>query len=172
MVRWPRSGSSSTEQAVEVDSDAGSLLDALRDGLGVRSPKDGCSPQGQCGCCTVWVDGQARVACVTPVARVVGRRVTTVEGLDAGVRDRWAGALCAAGGSQCGFCTPGIVMRLAAQPTPLTDGAARQALLAHLCRCTGWQTILEACAVAAALGDPTAVAPPAASPTRDRRCSR
>ena len=129
---------------VSVDASLGSLLDALRDGLGVHSPKDGCSPQGQCGCCTVWVDRQARVACVTPVTRVAGRAVTTVEGLDADVRDRWADALCATGGSQCGFCTPGIIMRLAALAEPIADAAARQALLAHLCRCTGWQTILEA----------------------------
>ena len=72
---------------VEVPAD-GSLLDALRESLGIRTAKDGCSPQGQCGCCTVWVDGQPRVACVTPVARVRGRTVTTVDGLpDA---DRWA----------------------------------------------------------------------------------
>jgi aerobic-type carbon monoxide dehydrogenase small subunit (CoxS/CutS family) len=131
-------------RAAAVKADGGSLLDALRDGLGVHSPKDGCSPQGQCGCCTVWVDGQARVACVTPVARVAGRSVTTVEGLAPAVRERWAGSLCATGGSQCGFCTPGIVMRLAALPAPIADVAARQALLAHLCRCTGWQTILDA----------------------------
>jgi xanthine dehydrogenase small subunit len=132
--------------AVEVAAD-GSLLDALRDGLGVRSPKDGCAPQGQCGCCTVWVDGQPRVSCVTPVARVAGRAVTTVEGLGDGLGERWADALCATGGSQCGFCTPGILMRLAALPTPVADGAARQALLAHVCRCTGWQTILDAAAL-------------------------
>ena len=67
--------------SVHVPADAGSLLDALRDHLNVRTVKDGCSPQGQCGCCTVWVDGQARVACVTPVARVAGRQVTTLDGL-------------------------------------------------------------------------------------------
>ena len=68
---------------VEVHDDRGtSLLDALREQLQCRSVKDGCSPQGQCGCCTVWVDGGARVACVTPVRRVAGRSVTTVEGLN------------------------------------------------------------------------------------------
>ncbi len=61
---------------VEVVDDGCTLLEALRDRLGERSPKDGCSPQGQCGCCTVLVDGQARVACVTPLARVAGRSVT------------------------------------------------------------------------------------------------
>ena len=131
---------------VEVEADGCSLLEALRDRLGVRGPKDGCSPQGQCGCCTVWVDGQPRVACVTPVARVAGRTVTTIDGLPEA--DAWAEQLCAGGGSQCGFCTPGIVMRLAAlEPAQRQDGGAvRQALLAHLCRCTGWAPIIDAAA--------------------------
>jgi len=121
----------------------GTLLDSLREVLGVSSVKDGCSPQGQCGCCTVWVDGQARVSCVTPVARVQGRRVTTVEGLaDA---DRWATSFCDRGGSQCGFCTPGIIMRAAAldEAKRVAPDSVRQAMLAHLCRCTGWQPIVE-----------------------------
>lgn len=126
-----------------VDDDGCSLLEALRDRLGVRSAKDGCSPQGQCGCCTVWVDGAPRVACVTPVGRVAGKHVTTVEGLDNA--EVWASALCASGGSQCGFCTPGIVMRLAALGEASSDPVAvEKALLAHLCRCTGWGSILEA----------------------------
>src|SRR6185437_5733192 len=90
-----------------------SLLDALREQLRCRSVKDGCSPQGQCGCCTVWIDGAARVACVTAVRRVAGRSVTTVEGLQPELRDRWVGAFTAVGASQCGFCTPGILLRLA-----------------------------------------------------------
>lgn len=118
-------------RAVEVADDGASLLEVLRDRLGERTPKDGCSPQGQCGCCTVWVDGAPRVACVTPARRVAGRRVTTLSGLPA--RDEWAARLVATGGSQCGFCTPGIIMRLAAGGN----------LAAHLCRCTGWQTISE-----------------------------
>jgi aerobic-type carbon monoxide dehydrogenase small subunit (CoxS/CutS family) len=130
---------------VAVADDAGSLLDVLRDQLGVRSVKDGCSPQGQCGCCTVLVDGAARVACVTPARRVAGREVTTLEGLVPADRDAWADAFCATGASQCGFCTPGIIMRLHA----LADRSApavEQALLAHLCRCTGWRTIIDAAA--------------------------
>ena len=143
---------------VSVEADGASLLEALRDRLGVRGPKDGCSPQGQCGCCTVWVDGQPRVACVTPVARVAGRTVTTVDGLpDAGA---WAQRLCASGGSQCGFCTPGIIMRLAAlEPARRTDDGVRQALLAHLCRCTGWQTVVEAAVAPTAGGHDDAAAP-------------
>lgn len=145
-------------------ADGISLLDALREELGCRSVKDGCSPQGQCGCCTVWVDGAPRVSCVTPVRRIAGRQVTTLEGVDEARRDRWAAAFVAHGASQCGFCTPGIVMRLAAleegavRPVPRRDIEA--ALRAHLCRCTGWQSIVEAAAdaLAATAGD-TACSP-------------
>jgi aerobic-type carbon monoxide dehydrogenase small subunit (CoxS/CutS family) len=131
---------------VEVEDRDGSLLDVLREQLGVRSVKDGCSPQGQCGCCTVLVDGAPRVSCVTPARRINGRAVTTLDGLDAAQRDAWGEALCATGGSQCGFCTPGIVMRLEALRAKGGGdrGAVEQALLAHLCRCTGWRTILDA----------------------------
>ncbi|HZT67117.1 MAG TPA: 2Fe-2S iron-sulfur cluster-binding protein [Acidimicrobiales bacterium] len=147
-------------RSFEVADDGASLLEVLRDRLGFRTPKDGCSPQGQCGCCTVWVDGAPRVACVTPARRVAGRSVTTVDGLDPAVRDRWAGAFAAAGASQCGFCTPGIVMRLAGLEarhgrTPSSEEAA-SALIAHLCRCTGWRTILDACSLAAGDPDPWA----------------
>lgn len=129
-------------EQVQVPS-TGSLLDSLRESLGIRSVKDGCSPQGQCGCCTVWVDGQPRVSCVTPVARVRGRAVTTIEGLaDA---ESWAASFSDRGGSQCGFCTPGIIMRAAALSDEKRSSpeAVRQAMLAHLCRCTGWQPIVE-----------------------------
>ena len=138
--------------------ESASLLDALRSAVGNRSVKDGCSPQGQCGCCTVLVDGQPRVSCVTPVRRVRGRAVTTIVGLDEA--SRWADAISATGGSQCGFCTPGIIVRLAAlerKHGSLTPTTVRDALKAHLCRCTGWQTIVEA-----------AVQMPVGRPTRDR----
>src|SRR5438128_3330047 len=128
---------------VEVADDGGSLLEVLRDRLGVRSPKDGCSPQGQCGCCTVLVDGAPRVACVTPARRVAGRSITTIDGLARDERARWADAFCATGASQCGFCTPGIILRLAALRAKGSDDVDG-ALLAHLCRCTGWRTIGEA----------------------------
>ena len=134
----------------------GSLLDALRDELGLRSVKDGCSPQGQCGCCTVWVDGKPRVACVTPVVRVAGRVVTTIEGLaDA---HHWAEAFCDSGGSQCGFCTPGIIMRAAAldREQRASSELVGNAMLAHVCRCTGWHPIVEAIA---SVGSPRRSAP-------------
>jgi xanthine dehydrogenase small subunit len=131
---------------VEVADAGESLLEVLRDRLGLKAAKDGCSPQGQCGCCTVWVDGAPRVACVTPARRVAGRQVTTLEGLDPAARHAWAEAFVSAGASQCGFCTPGIVMRLAhlGHPGALGRQEVERALLAHLCRCTGWRTIVEA----------------------------
>ncbi len=110
------------------------------------------------------MDGAPRVACVTPVRRLVGREITTLEGLPDADRQAWAGALVASGGSQCGFCTPGIVMRLAALDGPVTDDRLDQSLLAHLCRCTGWQTIREA---AHDVLDPPLVSGPEAGPRRD-----
>src|SRR5579862_8579745 len=124
-----------TSVAVDADVERGeTLLNLLRERLGIVSAKDGCAPQGQCGCCTVLVDGEPRVACVTPAARVDGRSVTTVEGLPAADRDRLASSFVASGGSQCGFCTPGIVMRVSGTRVRDLD----RALGAHLCRCTGW----------------------------------
>jgi len=141
-------------EAVEVPAE-GTLLDALRDHLGRRSLKDGCSPQGQCGCCTVLVDGVARVACVTPARRMAGRQITTLDGLDDALLDRLVTAFEATGASQCGFCTPGIVTRLvglARRGVP-TESQVRTALGAHLCRCTGLQSIVDAALRAL---DPTA----------------
>lgn len=138
---------------MSVPDDGGTLLGALRDHLAVRVVKDGCSPQGQCGCCTVLVDDAPRVSCVTPVRRVRGRTVTTSAGLSDEERARWVAAFLATGASQCGFCTPGIVCRLVGHERrghELDEVAVDKALAAHLCRCTGWQTIYEAVAVAAA----------------------
>ena len=133
---------------VNVADPALTLLDVVRETAGVRSVKDGCSPQGQCGCCTVLVDGRARVACVTPARRVRGRDVRTIDGLPTAERDRWARAFDAVGGSQCGFCTPGIICRFSALAARGADhrdrAAAARALAAHLCRCTGWQPIIDA----------------------------
>ena len=132
---------------VEVDIANGeSLLSVLRERVGITTVKDGCAPQGQCGCCTVLVDGDARVSCVTPAERVAGRAVTTLAGLGVDVFQPLADAFVATGGSQCGFCTPGILVRLAALSAKGKTARADldRALAAHLCRCTGWQTIYEA----------------------------
>ena len=108
------------------------------------------------------VDGAARVACVTPARRVAGREITTLAGLDAPLRQAWAEAFCATGASQCGFCTPGIILRLESLRRRSPGADPRNALAAHLCRCTGWQTILEAADVMAS------GAGPGAGPPRDR----
>lgn len=135
---------------VEVVDESASLLEVLRDQFGLTSVKDGCSPQGQCGCCTVLVDGDPRVSCVTPARRVADRSVETLEGLDPDACAAWGAAFCSTGGSQCGFCTPGIVVRLEGLRRKGGDLTSRpvvdRALAAHLCRCTGWQTIVEAAA--------------------------
>jgi xanthine dehydrogenase small subunit len=146
-------------RAVTVHHDGASLLAALRDELGVRSPKDGCSPQGQCGCCTVLVDGVARVACVTAVKRVAGRSIVTSDGLDPGVVTPLVTRFGAAGASQCGFCTPGILCRLAGLGPEPSVARVESALLAHLCRCTGWRGIVDAA---------TGASPPSAGPLAAR----
>ena len=155
---------------VVVPDDGLTLLDVLRDVCGITSVKDGCSPQGQCGCCTVLVDGQPRVSCVTPVRRVNARRITTLDGFSPEVRARWVAAFAATGASQCGFCTPGIICRFeglrAKDAAHENRDAAAKALQAHLCRCTGWQTIVDAWSAF-----PTVEAHDSVSEAADRRAS-
>jgi CO/xanthine dehydrogenase Mo-binding subunit/aerobic-type carbon monoxide dehydrogenase small subunit (CoxS/CutS family) len=151
---------------VEAAADHEHLLAALRDELGVLSAKDGCSPTGQCGCCTVLVDGKARVSCQTSMGKAEGSDVVTLEGIDPAERGRMSETFAAHGALQCGFCTPGILVRTKAmidknrdKGTDLTrDGAARL-LGAHLCRCTGYTKILDAVEALAAGEVPVAVAP-------------
>jgi xanthine dehydrogenase molybdenum-binding subunit len=133
---------------VSVRADHPHLLAALREELDVTSPKDGCSPSGQCGCCTVMVDGKAIVSCTQSVEKVAGKQVTTLEGVATDERQRFADAFAACGGLQCGFCIPGIVMRAKAQIDKKgaaleRDDMARH-LGAHLCRCTGYVKVLDA----------------------------
>ena len=133
---------------VEVRGEHPHLLSALREELGVTSPKDGCSPSGQCGCCTVLIDGKASVSCQLPLERAAGKSVTTLEGFDPAERQRFAAAFAATGALQCGFCTPGIIVRLKAlldkKGRELTREDAARHLGAHLCRCTGYTKILDA----------------------------
>ncbi len=139
------------------------LLTALRDELGVMSPKDGCSPSGQCGCCTVIVDGKARVSCQTSLDKTAGTNVTTLEGLPEDERGRMADAFAAHGALQCGFCTPGILMRTKAmidkKGADLTRTNAAALLGAHLCRCTGYIKILDAIEDLAQGETPVAIQP-------------
>src|SRR6266404_2578448 len=133
---------------VTVADDHPHLLAALREELGVCSPKDGCSPSGQCGCCTVLVDSKAVVSCNLSVQKVAGATVTTLEGLPDAERERMASAFAATGALQCGFCTPGILVRVAAllerKGAALDRDTAARHLGAHLCRCTGYVKILDA----------------------------
>jgi xanthine dehydrogenase molybdenum-binding subunit len=132
--------------SVEVREGA-SLLEVLREQFGLTSVKDGCAPEGSCGACTVLVDGKAVVSCAQPAIRVAGKAVTTLEGLSADRRDLWATCFVAAGASQCGFCSPGIVMKAEAllqrNPAPTRDEIAR-GLAGNLCRCTGYVKVLDA----------------------------
>ena len=129
------------------------LLAALREELDITSPKDGCSPSGQCGCCTVFVDGKAIVACQCDMDKVEGSSVVTLEGIDETERQAFADAFAACGGLQCGFCIPGIVMRAKSQidkkGADLTREKMAPHLGAHLCRCTGYVKVLDAIEVVA-----------------------
>jgi selenium-dependent xanthine dehydrogenase len=130
-----------------------SLLEVLRDGCGVTSVKDGCAPEGSCGACTVVVEGKAVVSCAQPAARFEGKHVTTQEGLRPEQRALWATCFVASGASQCGFCSPGIVMKaealLAKHADPSREEIGR-ALAGNLCRCTGYVKIVDAIDMAAA----------------------
>jgi len=132
--------------------DGATLLSVLRDGCGVTSAKDGCAPEGSCGACTVLVDGKAVVSCAQPAARFEGREVTTQEGLDDALREVWAECFQAAGASQCGFCSPGILMKaeslLRKIPAP-TRAQVTSALAGNLCRCTGYVKVVDAVLLAA-----------------------
>lgn len=151
-------------EEVAVRSDHPHLLSALREELGITSAKDGCSPSGQCGCCTVMIDGKVQVSCQYPLEKAAGRTVITLEGLGEEERRRYAEAFAASGGLQCGFCIPGIVMRAKAQVdkkgAALTRGDMSRHLGAHLCRCTGYVKILDAIE-AVATGALPDTAPPA-----------
>jgi aerobic-type carbon monoxide dehydrogenase small subunit (CoxS/CutS family) len=132
------------------------LLESLRYVLGLTGSKQGCD-KGDCGACTVWLDGRPTLACITPVFEAVGREVRTVEGLAGlrtapGVPHPLQDAFDLSGAAQCGFCTPGILMSAAAlleRNTRPTRSEIREALSGNLCRCTGYTKILDAVEMAA-----------------------
>jgi aldehyde oxidoreductase len=134
--------------AASVRSDHPHLLAALREELGVTSPKDGCSPSGQCGACTVLLDGKPIQSCLVSMDKAAGKAVTTLEGFDPAERDRLANAFAVTGALQCGFCTPGILVRTKAlldqKGADLDHQTMAGRLGGHLCRCTGYTKIFEA----------------------------
>jgi aerobic carbon-monoxide dehydrogenase small subunit len=128
------------------------LLDVLREDLGLTGTKEGCG-EGECGACSVLVDGAVVDACLVPVSQVREATVRTVEGLATdGALDRLQQAFLETGGAQCGICTPGMLMAghafLASGAEP-TDENIREAIAGNLCRCTGYTKIIEAIALAA-----------------------
>ena len=138
----------------EVDAWAGeSLLFALRERLGLPGSKNACE-QGECGSCSVLLDGQLVCSCLVLAAQADGHEVVTVEGLrgEEGELHPVQDAFVRAGAVQCGFCTPGLVVAAAdllrRSPRP-SDDEVREALSGNLCRCTGYQKILDAVRLAA-----------------------
>ena len=127
------------------------LVDYLR-GLGLTGTKQGCDG-GECGACTVLIDGEPRLACITLAATCEGRDIETIEGLASGGRmSRLQQAFHEKLGTQCGFCTPGMIMAAEAllrrNPRP-TEAEIRDALSGNLCRCTGYVKIVESVQTAA-----------------------
>jgi aerobic carbon-monoxide dehydrogenase small subunit len=135
------------EREVEGAWEGESLLYVLRERLGLPGSKNACE-QGECGSCSVYLDGDLVCACLVLAAQAAGREVTTVEGLADGdelhpIQEEFVEA----GAVQCGFCTPGLIVAthelLARNPSP-TDHEIREALAGNLCRCTGYEKILDA----------------------------
>ncbi len=129
------------------------LLRFLRDDLGLRSVKDGCS-EGACGTCTIIVDGKAVRSCVLSTKRAAGKSIVTTEGLSEREKEAFVYAFGAMGSVQCGFCTPGMVMAGKAlidrNPNPAEDDI-KQAIVGNICRCTGYKKIIEGIGLAAAI---------------------
>jgi carbon-monoxide dehydrogenase small subunit len=141
------------DTAADIDRPGESLLSTLRDRLGMTGSKNACE-QGECGSCTVLLDGDPVCSCLVATAQCEGREVKTVVGaVPRPVRD----AFVACGAVQCGFCTPGLLVSVADlldRDGHPDDAAIREALAGNLCRCTGYEKIIDAVhTAAAALGD-------------------
>jgi carbon-monoxide dehydrogenase small subunit len=135
-----------TDRTFECEPGA-SLFEALRS-LGYKSVKQGCDNEGTCGACTVLLDGEAILSCITPAPRAAGREITTVEALGDPSRPHpLQEAFVDAGAVQCGYCTPGMILAAKAlldkEPSPSRPQIA-EALSGNLCRCTGYVKILDA----------------------------
>ena len=117
------------------------LLDVLREDCGLTGTKEGCG-EGECGACTVLVDGRPVNSCLVPFAQVRGSRVTTIEGLQG--RHPLQEAFVQEGGAQCGICTPGMILAAAALPRGASRDDVRTGLAGNICRCTGYSAIYRA----------------------------
>jgi aerobic-type carbon monoxide dehydrogenase small subunit (CoxS/CutS family) len=117
------------------------LLDVLREDCGLTGTKEGCG-EGECGACTVLVNGQAVCSCLVPVAQVEGAEVTTIEGL--GDEHPLQRAFMDEVGAQCGICTPGMILTAVTLGPRPTLARIRQGLAGNLCRCTGYEAIYRA----------------------------
>ena len=129
------------------------LIDMLRDGFGLTGVREGCGA-GECGACTVLLDGEAVCSCIVPAVHADGRSVTTIEGLEEnGELDVIQKAFIEFDATQCGFCTPGMIMSAKAlllkNPRPTRDDIKR-AIAGNICRCTGYIPIINAVEAAAA----------------------
>ena len=143
------------DRSVEVHPFA-RLLDVLREDLRLTGTKEGCG-EGECGACTVLVDGRVVNSCLVPAAQVQGSEIITIEGLAQGEElSPLQAAFVAHNGAQCGFCTPGMLVAatdlLNRCPNP-TEDAVREGLAGNLCRCTGYSKILDAVHTAASGGE-------------------
>lgn len=131
------------------------LLDVIREEIHLTGTKEGCG-EGECGACTVLVNGEPYNSCLTPVANVIGKEVMTIEGFRETKAYRViADAFANQGGSQCGFCTPGMILAsyavLRKNPHP-NEEEIREALSGNLCRCTGYNSIVNAVMLASKKG--------------------
>jgi aerobic carbon-monoxide dehydrogenase small subunit len=139
------------------------LLDVLREDCALTGTKEGCG-EGECGACTVLIDGLAANSCLVPFAQVRGARVKTIEGLGGSHPLQAAFAEC--GGAQCGICTPGMILAASALPRGATESEVREGLAGNLCRCTGYSAIYRS--IEKAVGPPAS----AGHEARTRKKSR
>jgi carbon-monoxide dehydrogenase small subunit/xanthine dehydrogenase small subunit len=129
-------------QAVDIEAHPlARLLDVLREACGLTGTKEGCG-EGECGACTVLVDGEAVCSCLVPFAQVEGCRVTTIEGLDE--THALKRAFAEEGAAQCGMCSPGMIMTAAALEGDAAGETVKLGLAGTLCRCTGYESIYRA----------------------------
>jgi carbon-monoxide dehydrogenase small subunit len=163
------------DEPVEIEvPGARRLLDVLREDLGLTGTKEGCG-EGECGACTVLLDGAVVDSCLVPICQVDGHAVRTVEGLAVRRPDSihpatpddlnpLQQAFLETGGAQCGICTPGMLLAgeaFLASGAAATDEAIREAIAGNLCRCTGYRKIVEAIALAASRHSPLSADDPA-----------